>query len=213
MGKNETIPEDKKEMYAELQAIPEWRKKLSNFWVQPFTLDNMTWASVEHYFHASKFRKMNPDFYAQFALDGGVAGKGGEFSRNLKLARLAGEPFGTLEKTAVKNSEKDLATSAEEMDEQYQVVMDKKKVSGGGAAKEYKRDARIKIDPDFFGGRHLDERTLALRAKFTQNMDLGVLLKETKRAVLRQYHLGKEPVTDYSLMRVRDELIHSVSGV
>jgi hypothetical protein len=91
--------------------------------------------------------------------------------------------------------------------------MDKKKVSGGGAAKEYKRDARIKIDPDFFGGRHLDERTLALRAKFTQNMDLGVLLKETKRAVLRQYHLGKEPVTDYSLMRVRDELIHSVSGV
>jgi hypothetical protein len=231
--KSETIHTD----YTMLSSMPQWRRKLDDSWMGVAkspesgeeklgggeetqketgvfqTPDGHRWASVEHYFHASKFRKMNPDFYAQFALDGGVGGKGGEFSRNLKLARLAGEPFGTLEKTSVKKSEKDLATSAEELDERYQVVMDKKKVSGGGAAKEYKRDVRIKIDPDFFGGRHLDERKLALRAKFTQNMDLGVLLKETKRAVLRQYHLGREPVTDYSLMRVRDELIHSVSGV
>jgi len=84
-GKNEKIPEEKKEMYEELAAIPDWRKKLSNFWIQPFELDNLHWSSVEHYYQASKFRKKNPAFYKQFAIESGT-----ELSKNPVLAKSTG---------------------------------------------------------------------------------------------------------------------------
>lgn len=217
--------------FTALAAIPQWRRKLDDGWMGVSktetaasstaeeaessgvfqTPDGHRWASVEHYFHASKFRKTNADFYLKFALDT-EGGKGGEFSRNLKLARLAAEPFGTVEKSALKSADQKTQEEAESLDQSYGIDLKPKKASKGGS-KEYKRDAKIKIDPDFFGGRHLEERMLALRAKFTQNMDLGVLLKETKNAVLVQYHLGKEPVTDYALMRVRAELMITVTTV
>jgi predicted NAD-dependent protein-ADP-ribosyltransferase YbiA (DUF1768 family) len=214
--------------FTALAAIPQWRRKLDDSWMgvskgnsktqeSPSTGDNEQetgvfqtpdghrWASVEHYFHASKFRKTNPDFYLKFALD-----TEGEFSRNLKLARLAGEPFGTNEKTAYKSANEKEQEEAEVLDKKYGMVIRPVKTEKKGGGKEYKRDTKIKIDPDFFGGRYLEERKLALRSKFTQNMDLGVLLKETKNAVLVQYHLGKEPITDYPLMYVRSELMHLI---
>ena len=53
-GTNEYVknPNDNKD----LETIPEWRKCLSNFYITPFELDDEIWNSVEHYFHAVKFR-------------------------------------------------------------------------------------------------------------------------------------------------------------
>jgi len=162
MGKNETIPEDKKEMYTELAAIPEWRKKLSNFWIQPFTLDNMTWASVEHYYQGSKFRNLNPEFYKQFSLD-----SGSELSKSAVLA----------------------------------------KATGGKDVKHKYRPKEIKVDPDFFEGRAEREMSVSQLAKFTQNPDLGEMLKATKRAKLAHYTRGGKLEIFHSLMNIRSDYL------
>jgi hypothetical protein len=167
------------------------------------TSDHLKWASVEHYWHASKFRKNNPEFYARFALQG-------EFGKNLELARQAGEPFGKGEKDLSKQSKEDLAEEEAVLMKEYGVKKPAKKTKQTGGA-PYQRPSNIKIDPDFFGGRHREERSLAIRTKFSQNMDLGVLLRETQKAVLMQFRRGEEPYVDFPLMRVREELVHSAN--
>ena len=79
-GKGEIISDDRMIEFNELAKLGSWRKVLSNFYMKPkidgevvplFELDGLKWASVEHYYHANKFKKNHPDYYRLFAIDSG----------------------------------------------------------------------------------------------------------------------------------------------
>jgi hypothetical protein len=87
------------------------------------------------------------------------------------------------------------------------------KIAGGktGRTKDKElRDKKIKIDPDFYAvgvnPRSKEERYKALKSKFAQNMDLGVMLRETKMAKLVHFVRSGEPEVDELLMKVRKEI-------
>lgn len=71
--------------------------------------------------------------------------------------------------------------------------------------KEY-RPKNVKIDVDYNLGRDLEERTIALKSKFSQNVDLLQMLKLTKNAVLKEYLRRKPAEPDIILMKIREQL-------
>jgi len=87
-GVNETVqnPRD----YSELAAIPEWRKRLSNFWVAPFELMGFHYQTVEHAFQAYKIRLADTETALQFTLESGsqLSRSDGEAARRARKLKL-----------------------------------------------------------------------------------------------------------------------------
>ena len=90
-GKNngDQLPIDLLPDFTELSSIPNWRKKITRSWIQPFMIDSHKWASVVHYYQGSKFKQNNPDFYLDFSLD-----SKSDISKNVEMAKSAGSPSG-----------------------------------------------------------------------------------------------------------------------
>jgi predicted NAD-dependent protein-ADP-ribosyltransferase YbiA (DUF1768 family) len=89
-GAGEILGPEGADAYAELARIPDWRKKLSNFWPAEFKLDNHQWLSVEHYYQAAKFKRNNKEFYIQFSLDSPDS----SIAKDAALAKAAGGKSG-----------------------------------------------------------------------------------------------------------------------
>lgn len=90
-GSGELIQPENMVQYNTLNSIPNWRRKLDDSWISPFTLDGHRWNSVEHYVLAAQFKKGFPDFYLQFSLD-----SGSDISNDVTLAKAAGGKTGRL---------------------------------------------------------------------------------------------------------------------
>lgn len=174
-GENVRNPKD----YTELEKIKDWRKALSNFHIAPFKLDDNEWNSVEHFFHAVKFRNnkissKNYDYYQTFSVNGGRP-----WSTNPFFAKQAGKAGRTSAKGVVYN----------------------KTIEGF-------KIPDIKMRQDFYTS-NVDSRLqkLAFLAKFTQHENLKRLLLATGDAELWHY-TGKrgKPKDDLGII-LFDELM------
>lgn len=92
-GESNVIEQD----FTELAKINGWRKILSNFYLSPFKLDGKTWNTVEHYYHANKFKNNNPEFYNLFSVE-----SNSDISIDPAFAKAAGGKTGISKKYGFK---------------------------------------------------------------------------------------------------------------
>ena len=164
-----------------------WRRKISNEWCEPFTLDGHRWLSVEHYYQANKFLKRSPEFYLLFTMD---AHKKSKYYDETSILSQIAHDVG-------------LATVAGKK-------VPKTKIDGKIVTL---RPEEVAIDSDFFNGRHsrvLEDGTMA---KFSQNDNLAKILLMTNNAKLINYRHMKEPTVSIHLMRVRSKIRTKKGGV
>ena len=147
--------------YSNLDKIKDWRKALSNFYVSPFILDENTWNTIEHFFHAVKFRNKKLtskeyDYYKTFTLDSNSS-----WCRDPLLAKQAGKAGRISEKT--------------------KKIFDKK-------IGDVKVPKDVKMRDDFYSKKIPSKlQKLAFMAKFSQNPDLKDILLATGDAELWHY--------------------------
>jgi predicted NAD-dependent protein-ADP-ribosyltransferase YbiA (DUF1768 family) len=94
-GANESISRNKLNEYSDLNLKKnyDWRKMLDDEWSTIFTVDNMKWKTVEHYYQGAKFKKHNPHFYKLFSLD-----SDNEIAKDIEMAKSAGSQKGAYKK-------------------------------------------------------------------------------------------------------------------
>lgn len=110
----EKIPTTEIKHYLEL---PEnWRKKMSNDWIEPFVFDNHRWASITHLYEALKHRS-KPE-YLHYSLDSGSA-----ISSDASLAKkyLKSKPDADFEKN--KNTYMQHALSIKWQKEEFKKIL------------------------------------------------------------------------------------------
>lgn len=79
------------------KTLKDWRRKLDDSWKASFSLDNKRWATVDHYFYGSQFKKGFPDFYSKFSLDSNT-----DLSLDPKKAKAAASKKGKFEKKLIR---------------------------------------------------------------------------------------------------------------
>lgn len=67
-GSGEKIEMDQIKDYSELSKNIDWRRKLSDYHMEPIKIDNYTWNSVVHYMNGNKF-KSNLEYYKEFTME------------------------------------------------------------------------------------------------------------------------------------------------
>jgi predicted NAD-dependent protein-ADP-ribosyltransferase YbiA (DUF1768 family) len=85
-------------IYSELNKIDNWRKKLSNFYTEPFTYEGKRYNSVEHVFQSYKIALVSKEKAEYFTLDSNHPigqGDGSVAQKNRKLAVLDNEQLKT----------------------------------------------------------------------------------------------------------------------
>jgi len=92
-GPNEKIGNPRNYSELNLKKHLDWRKKLDDEWTTNFSIDNMKWKTVEHYYQGAKFKKHNPHFYKLFSLD-----SDNDIGRDIDLALAAGSQKGSYKK-------------------------------------------------------------------------------------------------------------------
>jgi hypothetical protein len=79
------------------KSCNDWRKKLDDSWIAPFTIQGHRWSSVEHYWLGSQYKKGFPDFMMQFSLDSET-----DISKDVSLARSAAGKSGKLKERTLR---------------------------------------------------------------------------------------------------------------
>lgn len=129
-GSGEKISLDNEKRFYELNKINNWRRVLSNFYItkNPMIIDGKKWTSVEHYYHANKFKKNSLDFYNQFSLD-----SESELSKDPVMAKGAGGKTGKYKNILVR-------PKSVKMDEDFFSSKTNEKVMYSAQLSKYKND-------------------------------------------------------------------------
>lgn len=181
-GDGEKISSANVAKYAQLgsKQFLDWRKMLDDEWDKtPIVIDGKKWTSVTHYMQGVRYKKTHPDVYDMFSLDS-------DPESELAMSVKAAKQFKGL---------------SQELPEQ---PTDEKKGKKKPLKQPEKKMRVIAPDLDFDETRELEERAIALKAKFADNENMKIVLKMTHDALLlHKGSSGNPPEADEELMRVR----------
>jgi predicted NAD-dependent protein-ADP-ribosyltransferase YbiA (DUF1768 family) len=140
-GSGENISPNIESDYLQLNNVRNWRRQLSNFHtkidkdnniVPLFKLDGYSWASVEHYYHANKFKENNMDYYKLFTME-----SKSEISKDPIAAKGAGGKTGKVNK-------KKFRPSNIKMDNDFMLNNKNQDVMYNGQLAKYKQNPDLK---------------------------------------------------------------------